>query len=49
MVMDFAFLQVNIGGFVCVEVLRSSQHIRVKKSALSLPNHTFPGQAYIVL
>ena len=32
-------------GFVCVEVLRSSQPNGVMSSAVSLPNHTFTGQA----
>ena len=31
--------------FVCVEVLGPSQPIRVIWSVVSLPNHTFPGQA----
>ena len=31
--------------FVCVEVLRPSQPIGVMSSAVSLPNHTFTGQA----
>ena len=31
---------------VCVEVLRPSQPNRVMSSAVSLPNHTFTGQAY---
>ena len=31
--------------FVCVEVLRLSQPIGVMSSAVSLPNHTFTGQA----
>ena len=31
--------------FVCVEVLRPSQPNRVMSSAVSLPNHTFTGQA----
>ena len=31
--------------FVCVEVLRPSQPNRVMSSAVSLPNHTFNGQA----
>ena len=31
--------------FVCVEVLRPSQPNRVMLSAVSLPNHTFTGQA----
>ena len=30
---------------VCVEVLRSSQPNGVMLSAVSLPNHTFTGQA----
>ena len=32
--------------FVCVEVLRPSQPNWVMSSAVSLPNHTFNGQAY---
>ena len=32
--------------FVCVEVLRPSQPSGVMSSAVSLPNHTFTGQAY---
>ena len=32
-------------GFVCVEVLRPSQPNGVMSSAVSLPNHTFTGQA----
>ena len=32
--------------FVCVEVLRPSQPNGVMPSAVSLPNHTFAGQAY---
>ena len=31
--------------FVCVEVLRPSQPIGVMSSMVSLPNHTFTGQA----
>ena len=31
--------------FVCVEILWPSQPIRVMSSVVSLPNHTFPGQA----
>ena len=31
--------------FVCVEVLRPSQPDGVMSSAVSLPNHTFTGQA----
>ena len=32
--------------FVCVEVLRPSQPNGVMSSAVSLPNHTFTGQAF---
>ena len=32
-------------GFVCVEVLRPSQPNGVMSSAVSLPKHTFTGQA----
>ena len=32
--------------FVCVEVLRPSQPNGVMLSVVSLPNHTFTGQAY---
>ena len=32
-------------GFVCVEVLRPSQPNGVMSSVVSLPNHTFTGQA----
>ena len=32
-------------GFVCVEVLLPSQPNKVMLSAVSLPNHTFTGQA----
>ena len=35
----------RVHGFVCVEVLRPSQPIGVMSSAVSLPNHTFTGQA----
>ena len=31
--------------FVCVEVLRPSQPNGVMSSSVSLPNHTFTGQA----
>ena len=31
--------------FVCVEVLRPSQSNGIMSSAVSLPNHTFTGQA----
>ena len=33
----------------CVEVSRPSQPDGVMSSAVSLPNHTFTGQAYIVV
>ena len=32
-------------GFVCVDVLQPSQPNGVMSSAVSLPNHTFTGQA----
>ena len=32
-------------GFVCVEILRPSQPSGVMSSEVSLPNHTFTGQA----
>ena len=35
----------NVQEIVCVEVLRPSQHNGVMSSAVSLPNHTFTGQA----
>ena len=35
----------NFSEFVCVEVLRPSQPNGVMSSAVSLPNHTFTGQA----
>ena len=35
----------NKCGFVCVEVLRPSQPNGDMSSAVSLPNHTFTGQA----
>ena len=35
----------NVCLFVCVEVLRPSQPNGVMSSAVSLPNHTFTGQA----
>ena len=38
---NYRLLQV----FVCVEVLRPSQPNGVMSSAVSLPNHTFTGQA----
>ena len=41
-------LRLGVGGvglFVCVEVLRPSQPNGVMSSAVSLPNHTFTGQA----
>ena len=39
------FCDGTIFGFVCVEVLRPSQPNGVMSSAVSLPNHTFTGQA----
>ena len=36
---------IEIDLFVCVEVLRPSQPNGVMSSAVSLPNHTFTGQA----
>ena len=39
-------LGISICLFVCVEVLRPSQPNGVMSSAVSLPNHTFTGQAY---
>ena len=41
----FGFPIGKISAFVCVEVLRPSQPNRVMSSAVSLPNHTFTGQA----
>ena len=35
----------NLSGFVCVEVLWPSQPNGVMSSTVSLPNHTFTGQA----
>ena len=43
--MVFTFLSLFVW-FVCVEVLRPSQPSWVMSSAVSLPNHTFTGQAY---
>ena len=37
--------QPQSSGFVCVEVLRRSQPNGVMSSPVSLPNHTFTGQA----
>ena len=37
--------KIRISRFVCVGVLRPSQPNRVMSSAVSLPNHTFTGQA----
>ena len=46
MVTEFlAVLYINTNWFVCVEVLRPSQPNGVMSSAVSLPNHTFTGQA----
>ena len=39
------YLMPVCGKFVCVEVLRPSQPNGVMSSAVSLPNHTFTGQA----
>ena len=33
----------------CVEVLRPSQPNGVMSSAVSLPNHTFTGQAFVIV
>ena len=38
-------IKVSINLFICVEVLRPSQPNGVMSSAVSLPNHTFIGQA----
>ena len=38
-------VQETFAVFVCVEVLRPSQPSGVMSSAVSLPNHTFTGQA----
>ena len=35
----------QFAAYVCVEVLRPRQPIGVMSSAVSLPNHTFTGQA----
>ena len=35
------------GQFVCIEVLRPSQPNGVMSSAVSLPNHSFTGQAVL--
>ena len=43
-IMDGFFKKVN-QKFVCVEVLRPSQPNGVMSSVVSLPNHTFTGQA----
>ena len=39
------FFSAHRGLFVCIEVLRPSQPNGVMSSAVSLPNHTFTGQA----
>ena len=39
-------LVIQSQNFDCVEVLRSSQPIRVMLNIVSLPKQTFPGQAY---
>ena len=38
-------LSAGLPDFVCVEVLRPCQPSGVMSSAVSLPNHTFTGQA----
>ena len=38
-------LEVGVASYVCVEVLQPSQPNGVMSSAVSLPNHTFTGQA----
>ena len=38
-------LELYVNLFVCVEVLRPSQPSGVMSTAISLPNHTFTGQA----
>ena len=38
-------LEMGVASFVCVGVLRPSQPNGVMSSAVSLPNHTFTGQA----
>ena len=43
--LDKALLMNTLHIFVCVEVLRPSQPNGVMSSAVSLPNHTFTGQA----
>ena len=43
--MQTVFIGDNLHEFVCVEVLRPSQPNGVMSSAVSLPNHTFTGQA----
>ena len=40
-----ALSQIYASLFVCVEVLQPSQPNGVMSSAVSLPNHTFTGQA----
>ena len=42
---EFRQLLSTVVLFVCVEVLRPSQPNGVMSSAVSLPNHTFTGQA----
>ena len=41
----FLSVRPSLSSFVCVEVLRPSQPNGVMSSAVSLPNHTFTGQA----
>ena len=43
--MHYLLSHVDTPMFVCVEVLQPSQSIGVISSVVSLPNHTFTGQA----
>ena len=45
LIISMKCIQEKITGFVCVEVLRPSKPNGVMSSAVSLPNHTFTGQA----
>ena len=44
-IMNKHFFETENCLFVCVEVLQPSQPTGVMSSAVSLPNHTFTGQA----
>ena len=44
-ILPFVVIKRHVCLFVCVEVLRPSQPNGVMSSAVSLPNHTFTGQA----